>query len=310
MVHSKGKPFDPALLARTVPARATSALDWFLEALERFRAGDLEQASESCEEVLQRQGSHFWARYVLALCRLRTGRWVEARATLTVFVSRRPEFVWSRLLRGFAASELGFTHADKRQAAGEFRAAQKDFDRALKQDRASLVQYVALVNRGVLFIRQQRWGKALVDLQRAVQVAPEQFQAYANLAQALQGEGKGEQAVAALDQTIKRAPIAELYRSWARLQLLRKRRARARADFEQAIAREPKGSSSDQLVNNLVELGRLPHRESKYPAALASYARASADHCRPMARNASAWPSAPVRSGAGNRSSAYRTAGR
>jgi tetratricopeptide (TPR) repeat protein len=246
----------------------------FLEGMGHYLAGAFEPARKACAEVLDRQGDHFWARYVLALCQLRTGRWLEGKAELTVCINRRPEFVWPRLVRGFAASELGFMQADARLAAAEFNAAEKDLDAALRQDRDPLVQYVGLANRGVLHIRRRRWAEAVADLRRAVRLKPEGYQAHANLAQALQGMGRWAEAVATLDQAIRRAPLAVLYQSRARLQLRRKHWLAARTDFEQAIAREPRGSKSPQLVENLVELGRLLHREGKYPAALASYDRA------------------------------------
>jgi tetratricopeptide (TPR) repeat protein len=275
VAQSKGEKFDPTAIDWTGHSKPTSALDWFLEGLERYRAQQFEEASQCCREVLRQQGSHFWARYVLALCHLRTGHWVEGKAELTVCVNLRLEFIWPRLLRGFAASELGFKHTDKRLAAAEFSAAEEDFNLALKQERDPLVQYVGLANRGVLNIRRQRWAEAVADLRQAVKVNREAFQAYANLAQALEGQGKWARAKEALDQAIKRAPhLAVLYESRARLHLLRKHRAAARADFEEAIAREPKGSKSDRLVNNLVELGRLLHRKHDYSAALTRYDRA------------------------------------
>jgi tetratricopeptide (TPR) repeat protein len=279
--QGKGEPFDPARLDPKAPARPTGALDWFLDGLERYRvagrAEQFERAAQSCREALRQERNHFWARYVLALCHLRLGHWVEGKAELTVCVhlNPKPEFVWPRLLRGFAASELGVTKTDGRLAEAEFRTAEEDFDFALKQDKDPLVQYVGLTNRGVLNIRRKQWADAVADLRRAVKLNPKAFQAYANLGQALQGEKKWVQAKGALDQAIERAPhLAFLYENRARLHWLRERWAAARADFERAIAREPRGSTSDRLVENLVRLGRLLHRDGQYPKALAAYDRA------------------------------------
>src|SRR6478736_2397077 len=58
------------------------------------------------------------------------------------------------------------------------------------------------------------------------------------------------------------------------MQLLQGRPAAARVDFEQALAAEPKDSKSDRALNNLVELGRLLHKEGKFAEALARYDRA------------------------------------
>jgi tetratricopeptide (TPR) repeat protein/tRNA A-37 threonylcarbamoyl transferase component Bud32 len=271
----KGQPFDPVQVEATIPSQPTGVPDWFLVGLESYQAGHYAEASAACSNVLRQQENHFWARYTLALCQLRAGRWTEAKADLTVCLNRRPEFVWPRLLRGFASSELGVQHREARAVAAEFSAAEEDLDAALKQDRQPLVQYVGLVNRGVLNIRRQRWTDAVRDLNQALQARPTGYQAYVNLALALRGLEQWDAALKALDHAIEQAPdLADLYESRARLQLVRKDRQAAMADFERAIAREPKGSTADRLVKNLVELGRLQHRQGQSVAALASFERA------------------------------------
>jgi serine/threonine protein kinase/Tfp pilus assembly protein PilF len=275
LAQREGKPFPPESKDRPGP---TGTLDWFLEGLECYRAGQYERGRECCAEVVRRQGSHFWARYVLALCHLGMRRRVEGKAELTVCIVLRPEYVWPRLIRGFAATELGRqqTRTNPGLAANEFREALVDFDWALKQDRDPLVQYVGLVNRGVLFIRQTRWKEAVRDLRRAVKLAPPGgYQAAVNLAQALRGMGQPQQALATLTRAVERMPnLALLYHVRAKMHLKGKDHAAARADFERAIAREPKGSKSPQMVENLVELGRLLHGEGKYREALARYDQA------------------------------------
>ena len=73
---------DPPL-PKTAPAQPRGPLDWFLTSLEHYRADRFEPAAEACEMVLREQPSHFWARYLQALCQLRASQWVEARAALT-----------------------------------------------------------------------------------------------------------------------------------------------------------------------------------------------------------------------------------
>ena len=158
--RSKGEAFDPAALGPAVPARPTGSLDWFLEGLDAYRAGHYEQARLAFREVLEKQENHFWGRYVQGLCQLRLRHWVEAKASLTICMNLRREFVWPRLLRGFAASEWGFKNKDEKQVAdAEFDAAKADFDLALKQSQDPLVQYVGLANRGVLNIRRRQWAE-------------------------------------------------------------------------------------------------------------------------------------------------------
>jgi tetratricopeptide (TPR) repeat protein len=277
--QARGEAFDQARVDPAVPAQPTGALDWFLEGLGHYQAGEFAKARQGCEEVLARENDHFWARYVLGLCHLRSGRWVEGKAELTILSVRRPEFVWPRLLRGFAASELGHKHQEEglRDAEfAEFKIAGEDFDAVLKQDRTALVQYVGLANRGVLHFYRKRYADAVRDLREAVRIKPDGFPAHVNLARALKGLQRWEEALTALDQAIWQAPdlvLAVLYETRARVHLDRKDRPAALDDFEQAIALEADGQS-EQLVNNLLEVGQLLHREHKEEKALASFDRA------------------------------------
>lgn len=270
-----GKKFDRAAFEDRAPV---GALDCFFAGLEYYREGKFEKAGFACTDALNLQGTHFWARYIRALCRLRERRWSATQADLTVCINAREQYPWPMLLRGFAATELGnryLASKDVKQAATEFQAAQDDFDAVLKKDRDPLVRYVGLCNRGVLNIRRLRWDEAIDDLRDAVKTDPARFQAHLNLSQALQGLERWDAALASMNEAIRLLPdFAALYESRARLHLLRKDRVSARADFERAIALEPRGSKSDQLVGNLVAVGRLLHRERKYAPALVAFDRA------------------------------------
>jgi tetratricopeptide (TPR) repeat protein/tRNA A-37 threonylcarbamoyl transferase component Bud32 len=283
--QSKGEKADTQPAGDRVDpgGQPTEALDWFLEALERYRAGHYADAAAACREVLRLQDSHFWARYVQALCHLRLGRWVEGRGELTVCLSQRPAFVWPRLVRGFASSELGRSYQKKaatdpafvQLAAAEFRSAQDDLDTALRQDRSELVQYVGLANRGALNIHRGIWTDAIRDLRQAVQVNKKGFQAYVNLAKALEGLGKLNEAVTELNRAIGLAPeLAVLYQTRARIHLLRKDHAAARADFERAIARHHNAGETASLVESLVQLGLLLHQDGQFSEALTRYEQA------------------------------------
>src|SRR5207244_1314448 len=128
-------------------------------------------------------------------------------------------------------------------------------------------QDVGLANRGVLHTRRRRWEDAVRDFRQATQVKPDGFQAYVNLALALQELKRWDDAVAAVDQAIQRAPkLPVLYQARARLHVARGRWARAREDFDRAIALEPAGSASQLLVDCHIELGRLLHQRGEYAA--------------------------------------------
>jgi eukaryotic-like serine/threonine-protein kinase len=253
------------------PTTPKLALDWFLLSLDRYRTGQLEAAKQACAEVLRRQPAHFWARYVQSLCDLRGGRWAEAKAGFTVCVNRRPDFLWANVLRGFASSELGVKHKE----ATEFAAAEDDYRLALATSMDPALRYAALVNRGVLFVRLARWDEALADLTDATTANPDGYQAYSNLSQAYQGQGRLDEALAASDDAIRRAPqTALLYENRARLHLLRADRTAAAVDFESAL--EKTKADAGRRAGLLVELGKLRHVARNFDAALDCYDRALA----------------------------------
>ncbi len=226
---SRGESFDAARHSPTASPQPTGALDWFLTALASYQGGHFEEAATAARQALRLQQEHFWARYLQALCHVRAGRLLEAKGDLTICVNQRPGYPLPQLIRGFAASELGARHARQEVQAVrsrwpdaeiahlkhnkeiEFASARADFDAALSQQLDSQTRYVALANRGVLFIRQERWAEAIADLKKAVAVIPGAFQAHANLAQALQGGGRGAEALAAMNQAIERLPNASGY---------------------------------------------------------------------------------------------------
>jgi tetratricopeptide (TPR) repeat protein len=271
--QKKGEKFDSEAAAKDLMLKPLGRLDGFLAALGHYEQNEWAKAIDNCEAVLKQHNDDFWSHYLKALCQLRRGHWVEAKVELTVSLSLRPDFVWPRLLRGFAESEQGIHQADKRLADSEFDAAVLDFDEALKADTNRVVQYVGLTNRGVLNIRRERWDKAIGDLQQAIKQDPDGFQGYLNLAQALQGSKQLDRALAEMNTAIALAPnLPVVYESRAKLHLLRNDLPNAQVDLEHAVLLE--GKSGSDLANDLVELGHLQHRQANYLAALASFAQA------------------------------------
>ncbi len=250
-----------------------SALDWFLAGLDDYHAGRLDESARSCGAVLREQPDHFWARYLQGLCHLRGRRWLAAKAELTVCLGRRPEFPWPRVLRGFASGELGFQTRD----AAEFAAARHDFDDALRDADEPLIRYTALVNRGVLGVRERQFEAAVADLEEATRVRPDGFQAYLNLAQARQGLGQLDAAADALDRAVARAPDLGLpYEVRAKLHLTRSDAVAAEADLRRLIAREPDGNRSPRVAGVRLKLGELLQAQGHTARALACYDAATA----------------------------------
>jgi serine/threonine protein kinase/tetratricopeptide (TPR) repeat protein len=234
-------------------------LDHFLIADEFYRRANYEEAIKEFDQVLERKPGHFWAQYLNALCLLRQRRAAEARAQFSACLAQRPDFVWLYLLRGFANGEL--------QA---LKAADADFEKALRLPLDDYARYVLFVNRGVLRIRQERVDDAVADLNAAIKLKPGEYQAYVNLAQAYRRLKQLDRALDQLDQAVAIEPaLAHLYRLRARLQLERQQPDRALADFDQAIALD--SASSPYQVDDQVERGRLLLRERKSPEALTAF---------------------------------------
>ena len=227
---------------------------WLQAGLESYRAGQRKEAAAACTEALLREPRHFWARYVRALCQLQDRQWADARESLTLCLDRRHDFVWALLLSRFCRERTG----PPRRHAELFAAARADLDHALQQDRTPLVQWVGRVNRGVLFIRQRQWPKAIADLQEAIRLKDDGYPAYLNLARAYQGSQQGDKALAVLTQAIGKAPrLAVLHKERARLHQERNDLPAARADFEEVVRLEAVGGGSPRLAGILLELGLL-----------------------------------------------------
>ena len=256
------------------------ALDWFHEALERYRKGNYAEASSACDRVLRVREDHFWARYVRGLCHIQDKRWGEAKSDLTICLTGREDSSWPRLLRGIAETELGNEYAKKdlkAWATTEFKAALEDFDAVLsKKDLDQLMRYVALTQRGVLNFRRKNSKEALADLGSAIKVNRERVEAYSNLAQVLQDLKRLDEALKALDDAIRvaRRERSDLYESRANLYRLRKEWAKARADIEKAIELEPRARKPDRLIDILVLLGIELNKERQYAEAMVAFDRA------------------------------------
>jgi tetratricopeptide (TPR) repeat protein len=236
-----------------------TALDLFLTALESYRQGKYDRAAATCERVLRLQPEHLWAQYLEARCHVSTGHWGEARAELTACLSRH-DFFLGRLLR--ATAETALNEPDD---------AETDFAEALREAPDDLARSLVLVNRGALWVQQQRLDDAIKDLRRAIALRPGAPETYVSLAQAYAGRKDWGDAVAALDQALARRPgDAGLYHTRAQFQARRGDRAAARRDFQQAIDDEPKGSTSERLVSDYVELGHLQNQDGDFEQALAS----------------------------------------
>jgi tetratricopeptide (TPR) repeat protein len=247
--------------ARGAAIEATDAVDLFLLGQQQYQQGLLDQAGRTFEQAMRLRPDHFWAEYFLAVCSLKADppRPAEAKAHLTACLSRRPDFPWIYLLRGYAHGEHG-----------EFADAESDFQQALELSRDDGVRYGVLVNRGGMRIRQGKPEAATADLAEAIRLKPDQYQAHANLGLASAGQKRWSEAIEQLDLAITRAPEqAALYRNRALVNLNRQDLDAALRDFEQAIRLTPGPSRS--LAKDHAHRGRILHRRKRYEDALTAY---------------------------------------
>jgi len=134
----------------------------------------------------------------------------------------------------------------------------------------------------VLRVRQDRLDDAVVDLKKAAELKPNEYQAHVNLAQAYHRQKKADLALAEMNQAVSWSRSPPTSTAWrARLYLERKEPALALSDFDQAIRRE--SPSSPYLADDHAERGKLLTAERKHAEALSSFdaaLRCNLEHLR------------------------------
>ena len=249
-------------LARDIPASRGDAGDEFLLGEQCYRRDALPEAIDRFKRVLAIEPNHFWARYLLAICCLKSHRPAEAQSALFACQGRRPDFVWVYLLKGFAEGELR-----------EFDLAEADFRRAADLHPDDDARYVLLVNRGVMRVRKPDHRAAIDDFQAAIALKPDRFQAYLDLAQEFRSLGRFDESLALIDRAQAQDPgHAMLYRLRGQIEQQRGEDDAALRDFARAIRLSP--ANDRQLADLYLESGRIAQRKKQYPEALAAYDRA------------------------------------
>jgi tetratricopeptide (TPR) repeat protein len=179
-----------------------SDLDYFLAGLGRYRKGDLAGARRSLLAALEvgPRPDNFWAHCYLAVCDLHQRNWEMAAQRLTACLVLRPESTWSRLLRGLA-----------RQEAGDFDAAQRDYEQAERVLAARPdpeQRYLLHVNRGLLCLHRGDLAGAADDLERTIELRPDQYAGRLNLARVYQRQGRDADAAEQTRRALELGPPA------------------------------------------------------------------------------------------------------
>ncbi len=153
------------------------------------------------------------------------------------------------------------TAAFAAESEARFEDAEADFRKALDLGLDAELQYVLLMNRGVMRFQRARWADAAADFERAIERNEGRYNAHASLAQALRKLGRREEAVERLGKAIALEPkLAALYRGRALARLDRDdlppgEAEAALRDLEVAASLEPPGRRG--AADDHVRRGRL-----------------------------------------------------
>ena len=158
------------------------------------------------------------------------------------------------------------------EASDSFNAAEADYREALWRDSDGRFRYALLVNRGLVRLQSRKLDEAIVDLQEAIELDPQQLSAYVTLAQIHRHRGEFDLALETLGRGIALKPnLAALYRTRARWTLERPdvtsaARDVALADLEEAIRLG--APNSRELAKDHAERGRVLLMDKQYQQAL------------------------------------------
>jgi tetratricopeptide (TPR) repeat protein len=196
--------------------------------------------------------------------------------SLDACIRSHPNLVGLYLLRALIASEQGSEAHSKDAAHMAFERAETAYDTALDLKPNDDVLYALLCNRGLLRLQSGRLDEAATDLNAAIRLKANPYEAHTTLAQVLQRQERLDEAEAAFTRGIACHPeprvLAGLYRSRALLRANRNdltpvQRAAALRDFEQAIGQEP---DKAKKAGDQVWRARLFLRANQCPEAVAA----------------------------------------
>jgi tetratricopeptide (TPR) repeat protein/tRNA A-37 threonylcarbamoyl transferase component Bud32 len=253
-------------------------LDYFLSGRELVSRGRYDEAIDLLRTAVQLDLNHTSAHLLLAACytNVRPRQLSAAMTSLDACIQSHPNLVGLYLLRALIASEQGSEAHSKDAASTAFERAETAYRTALGLKPEGDVLYALLCNRGLLRLQSGRLDEAAADLNAAIRLKANPYEAHTTLAQVRERQGRLDEAEAAFTRGIachvEPSVLAGLYRSRALLRAQRNdltpaQRAAALGDFEQAIRQEPDKAkkASDQVWR-----ARLFLRANQCPEALAA----------------------------------------
>ena len=239
-----------------------TALDYFLSGRELAFRRQFDDAIRPLKYALGLDRDQTSAHLLLAVCYLnmQPKRLSEATSSLDTCIRSNPDLAGLYLLRALVFGEegnqaLGKIVSDRpgetaasrlrQQAVDAFEAAEADYRRALYLKPNDDLRYVLLANRGLLRLQSDRLDEAATDLNAAIRLKANPYEAHTTLAQVLQRQGRLDEAEAAFTRGIACHPepsvLAGLYRSRA---LLGANRTDLSPDQHSAVLRDLEAAPS------------------------------------------------------------------
>jgi len=224
-------------------------------ALAAYRAGQLIQAEQICQEILSLDRNYFDALYILAVVQATLGKNTEALANYDRALALQPRHAEALSNRG-----------NTLKALRRFDEALDSFDKAL----AAQPDYpAALSNRGSVLFEVTRYEDALATYDRSLAMRPDQVVALYNRGGALQKLGRFEEAIASYDRALAINPgLVEAHANRGNTLNALQRYGDALVSFDRALVLRP------DLVEALTNRGNALNGLKRYDEALASYDRA------------------------------------
>jgi tetratricopeptide (TPR) repeat protein/tRNA A-37 threonylcarbamoyl transferase component Bud32 len=226
-------------------------LDYFLNGRELASRGRFDEAIGLLQTAVQRDLGQTSANLLLAVCysNVRPRQLGAAMTNLDACIRSHPDLVGLYLLRASIFGVQG-SQARGKDATKAFEGAETAYHDALELKPNDDVLYALLCNRGLLRLQSGRLDEAADDLNAAIRLKANRYQAHTTRAQVLQRQGRLDDAFTAFGQAIACQPEpsvqARLYRSRALIHASRPgitpaQQEGALQDLADAIHREPDG---------------------------------------------------------------------
>jgi tetratricopeptide (TPR) repeat protein len=204
MVYEQKQQYDQALAEseRAIALEPNNADSYVMQAEVLNWAGRPDEALRMVEQAM-RLNPRYPPLYLLELgaAYSLTGRYAEAVATLKETISRSPNFMTAHFI-------LAFSYL------GQWASQQNADAQTLEQALAAAQRVIALNDSfsaghgvlGAVYLWQKQYELAMVEMEQAIALEPNNATGYAGLAQVLSRVGRSEEAIEMIEQASRRKP--------------------------------------------------------------------------------------------------------